>query len=477
VSSLVRRALALLAVVVLAVVAVVALFGDQAGRRADLAPASGGDGADPLSYSPSRQSDLEDAAMQGNAHVIYAKSPGGARASAERTARYRPLVESVAKPAGIEPDMLEAIVLLESAGRPDAVADPRLEGAVGLTQILAETGRSLLGMKVDPAAARRIGRSLRRALRRGDGALVQRLLVRRARVDERFDPAKALAASARYLLIARKALRREDLAVVSYHMGIGNLQTAMRLYGENDIPYAQLYFDSTPLRHGQAWQKLASLGDDSSTYLWRVLAAREIMRLYRSDPEQLDRISELQNAKNSAEEVLHPQAETERFETPTQLRAAYLERKIVPLPSPLLKGHGVRIDGQMGELARRLGRSSLLYRGLRPEALALLAVLAEGTKDISGQSPLVLTSTVRDQRYQRVLLARNREATPNYSLHTTGYAFDILRSYRSRSQALAFEFMLGRLQSLDLIAWVREPGAIHVTVSTRARGLLGVLAD
>jgi hypothetical protein len=114
VSSLLRRALTLLAVVVLAAVAVVALFGDDAGRRSRLAPASGGNGgADPLAYSSSRRRDLEDAAARGNAHVIYAKSPGGARASAERTASYRSLVEAVATPAGIEPDMLEAIVLLE----------------------------------------------------------------------------------------------------------------------------------------------------------------------------------------------------------------------------------------------------------------------------------------------------------------------------------------------------------------------------
>jgi hypothetical protein len=82
---------------------------------------------------------------------------------------------------------------------------------------------------------------------------------------------------------------------------------------------------------------------------------------------------------------------------------------------------------------------------------------------------------VRDERYQRLLIARNGEATRNYSLHTTGWAFDILRRYRSRAQALAFEFMLGRLQSQDLIAWVREPAAIHVTVSARAQALLGVL--
>ncbi len=474
--SLLSRLVALLAVVVLAGLGATLLLDDDGDRR--LAPGSGaGDGetVDPLAYTPAREDELVASAARGHAHVIYAKSPDGIVASARRTLRYRPLVETAANGTGVDPDMLEAIVLLESAGRPDAAADPRLDGAVGLTQILAETGRNLLGMRVDPAAARRIGRSLRRAQRRGDAVLVERLRERRRRVDERFDPPKALAATVRYLTIAREELDRDDLAVVSYHMGIGNVQSALRLYGNDDISYARLYFDSSPSRHARAWNLLASLGDDSSTYLWRVLAAREIMRLYRDDPARLARLSALQNAKNSAEEVLHPKAGTERFATPSDLRAAYDEGTVVGLPKELLSEHGVRIDAQMGELAGRLKRSRTTYRGLTPPALALLVVLGAGTKDISGAEPLVLTSTVRDQRYQRLLVAGNREATRNYSLHTTGWAFDVLRSYRSRAQALAFEFMLGRLQSLDLVAWVREPAAIHVTVSSQARTLLSVL--
>jgi hypothetical protein len=78
----------------------------------------------------------------------------------------------------------------------------------------------------------------------------------------------------------------------------------------------------------------------------------------------------------------------------------------------------------------------------------------------------VVTSTVRDKDYQRVLAATDNEATTAYSLHTTGFAFDIARDYRNRAQALAFQFVLDRLTARGIIAWVREPGAIHVTVAS-----------
>ena len=58
-------------------------------------------------------------------------------------------------------------------------------------------------------------------------------------------------------------------------------------------------------------------------------------------------------------------------------------------------------------------------------------------------------------------------ATHAYSLHTTGYAFDIARVYRSRAQALAFQWVLDRLAARGMIAWIREPQAIHVTVASR----------
>jgi hypothetical protein len=250
-------------------------------------------------------------------------------------------------------------------------------------------------------------------------------------------------------------------------MGVGNLQQALAAYGKPAIPYAQLYFDSSPLRHATAWRKLASLGDDSSTYLWRVLAARDIMRLYRSSPQALEHEAVLQSHKASAEEVLHPPETTPVYDDPFAIGRARASGELRALDTKALQSYGLRVDASMGVLAGRIDQSPQLYRALRPPALAVLEAIGADTRAIARTGPLIVTSTVRDKRYQKVLRSTDDEATAAYSLHTTGYAFDIARDYRSRAQALAFQFVLDRLTALGLIAWVREPQAIHVTVASR----------
>ena len=416
--------------------------------------------ARPFTYVPAQRAAYERGAAVGLSHVLYAKSPGGVVASARRTAHWRPIIDLVARRHGLDASMLEAIVMLESAGRADARASDDLRSAAGLTQILAETGQHLLGMRIDVKASERLTRGILRGRR-----VRQREALRR-RVDERFDPAKAIEATARYLDFAKGKLGRDDLAVVSYHMGVGNLQQALLAYGKGIVPYAQLYFDSSPLRHPAAWRKLASLGDDSSTYLWRALAAREIMRLYRTDPAALAHEAMLQSHKASAEEVLHPPERTPVYGDPFAVGRARASGKLRAIDATVLKPYGLRIDPSMGALARRVHQSPRLYRALRPEALAMLQAIGAATAAIARTQPLIVTSTVRDKRYQRVLAATDREATTAYSLHTTGFAFDIARNYRSRAQALAFQFVLDRLTARGLIAWVREPGAIHVAVAS-----------
>jgi hypothetical protein len=477
-----RARVALLAGALLFVLAIAgaALRGDGPEPGVQVVPTPPGgesDGApvpDPFAYDPDNEEAFVRRAAAGTSHVLYARSPGGAAATAERVARWRLQVGAAARDAGVHPDLLEALVFLESAGREDAMAGG-LEGAVGLTQILAETGENLLGMHVDLERSARLTRRIDRALRRGELADVQELRAQRRTVDERFDPSKALAGTARYLRIARAELGREDLALVSYHMGIGNLQDVLAAYGADEPSYAQVYFDSTPTRHADVQRRLAEFGDDSSNYLWKLYAARAIMRLHRDDPDELARLETLHGAKASAEEVLHPPESTARFGTPAALRAAWDEHEIEAFPNDPART-GLARDPRMGELAPRVGAVPGLYRGLRPEALATALYIGAMTREYAGgDDPLIVTSTVRDGEYQARLVRGNHEATRGYSLHTTGWAFDVARDYRSRRQALAFQFVLDRLQVLDVIAWAREPRAIHITAAGDSEGLLPLL--
>src|SRR4051812_30061961 len=169
-------------------------------------------------------------------------------------------------------------------------------------------------MKIDLAKSRSLTRRIRAAQRHHKST--KKLVAARRKADPRFDPAKALAATTRYLAFARGKLGRDDLALVSYHMGVGNVQSVEAAYRKAKVPYAELYFDSTPLVHPGSYRLLARLGDDSSNYYWKVLAAEQIMRLYRTDPAALDRLAMLHGHKATAEEVLHPRDRTRVFGTP-----------------------------------------------------------------------------------------------------------------------------------------------------------------
>ena len=291
---------------------------------------------DPLAFAAGRTAELERSAAEGLSQVIYAKSPGGVLAAAARTASFRPLVERATAGTGIDPNLVEAIVMLESAGRPDAIAGGDPAGAAGLTQIVAETASSFLGMRVELDRSRSLTRRIERA--RASGQAREGPAARGGsgeRVDARFDPRQALAGTVRYLSTARARFGRDDLAVVSYHMGIGNLESVLRDYAQasagepigaivraDGLSYARVFFDSSPVDHAAAWRRLAGLDDDSKTYYWRVLAAEQIMRLYREDPGRLEALAYLHERKASAEEVLHPLPVTERFLTPDDVERA-----------------------------------------------------------------------------------------------------------------------------------------------------------
>ena len=401
-------------------------------------------------------------------------------AAARRTAAFRALIEDAVSGSGFDADLVEAIVFLESAGRPDVIAGYDPKHAAGLTQILAETATNFLGMTVDLTASRQLTRRIEEARRRGDGEAVEALLAERRRVDARFDPAQALAGTVRYLTEARRWFGRDDLALVSYHMGIGNLESVVRAYSgretdpvekvvdEEGLDFARVYFDSSPVRNQEAWGRLASFGDDSQTYYWRVLAARAIMRLFREDLVQLEQLAELHGQGPSAELVFHPPDVRPRFETAEDLGAAVGRGVLRPLPRDPARQRFL-IDPRLDRITARLDGDPAAYRTLRPRALGVLRYVAGRVYELSGEErPLTVTRAAYDEASGPALTQPDLAEPTHASLHATGYTFDVRRRYGSGAQAQAFQWTLERLQALGLIAWTRGQAVIHVTVSPLA---------
>jgi Family of unknown function (DUF5715) len=439
-------------------------------------------------HRPSLAARLQRDAAHGLAHVLFANSSNGAVATARRVARYRNLIEAEARGSGFSADTLEGIVFLESGGYSDAIAGTDPVAASGLTQIVAQTGSGFLHMRVDLRSSRKLTFRIRRLEARGKLRRADRLAAIRRKVDQRFDPADALAATVRYLTSARSYLGRDDLAVASYHMGIGNLQgviarwageplsaSTTRVVRADRISYAKLFFTSAPDRHARAWSRLNALADDTRDYYWKVLAAKRIMWLYRHDPRALASEAWLQGQKNSAEEVIHPRTHTGRFARPKDIVRAERRHTLAPLPSSSRKTY-VAVSPFLGQLAHRLHHSRRIYRALRPSSLSVLLYIGRRVHQLSGSKrPLLVTSAVRDLRYQRVLKRVNANAARAYSVHTTGYAFDLARSYSTRGQAAALQFVLDRLEALNLIAYIKESDAIHVAVASHAGRRLRLL--
>jgi hypothetical protein len=458
-----RTRLALLLGVVLVIaVALISGVGGSLPQPPRPQAAAGAGAGDPFGYVAAREQELIARAIAGNAHVLFAKSPGGVVATAARVAAYRPLISRATAGTRIDPSLLEALVFVESAGRPDVVAGTSAADAAGLTQILAQTGQQLLGMHIDLPRSRRLTTQVGAVLDGERSGRLAPLLARLAAADDRFNPAKELAGTVRYLRLAEHQFGREDLAFESYHMGIGNLHQVLSDYnGGRSVPYVQLYFDSAPDHHRTAYNLLAGFGDDSSLYYWRLLGAVQIMHLYRTDRSALVRLASLQGASDSGAQVLHPPDRTQTFSSPSALAAAYQDRKLVPLPSNAAE-LGLAVNPKMGSEAGKVGGPPALYRGLRPVALRLLIALAARVRALSGGAePLRIFSTVSDAQYER-------QVGVDFPAALNGYSFQISRRYANGAQAGAFQAVLDRLQALNLIAWAREPAVIDVTVASDA---------
>ena len=215
-----------------------------------------------------------------------------------------------------------------------------------------------------------------RAARSGAGSASSGCGAQRRAVDERFDPAKALAGTARYLTIRRarsSAARTSPSSPTTWASATS--RTCCAPTASDEPSYARLYFDSTPATHrrrhapaacASATTRRTTCG--SSTRRARSCACTATTR------SELARLEALQTAKNSAEEVLHPQGSTPHFADPGALRAGLRRRRrSSPFPDdPARTGARARpAHGRARRPARRRSRAlpRPAARGARAGAL------------------------------------------------------------------------------------------------------------
>ena len=366
---------------------------------------------DPFAYSEERAPDLTRRAARGTSRLLYTRSPGGAAETAKRVAGFREPVEAAAKAGRGEPGPARGARVpgerrparragaRRDRGRRGAHADPRGDGPEPARHGHRPRAQRLVHAPPGRGAARRATCARAAALTRA-----------RRRVDDRFDPAKALAGTARYLKLGLEEFEgREDLAFVSYHMGMGNLNNVIEAFGGGPRPYVELYFDSTPQRHRQPRSCSRRFGDDSSNYYWKLLAARDIMRAHRKDPAALDRTAEIRAADAS--------------------------------------GRGTTAG------RRRAGRHAHVRGGAREHGTEALARPGAAPGGARGRALHGLRGPFGPRRRHAPGPERRRRR-----LELPG-----LPQLRVREQALAFQYVLDRLQVLDVIAWSRSERTIRVT--------------
>ena len=252
----------------------------------------------------------------------------------------------------------------------------------------------------DAAAAARAAPARRRALRPAQGAARRRALPRHS-PSERFG--------------------REDLAVVSYHMGMGNLENVLAAYGERDASWAQRLLRRHAATATRARYRLlvaASATTPPPTCGASTPRGRSCACTART-PRSSRRAGALQTAKALGRGGAAPARADEG------LRGARRSSRTPTAAGELrpfrTASAGLRRDPQMGELARRLdarplrstagcARRPTRWRSTWPRACARWRARGRRCRDQHGARP-ALPAPARARQpvgHARVLAAHHR---------------------------------------------------------------------
>ena len=406
---------------------------------------------DPFAYDPDDEDELVARAARGTSHVLYARSPGGAAATAERVARWRPQVEDAARRAGVDPDLRRGARVPRERrprgrdgrrhrGRGRAHPDPRRDGPEPARDARRRRrqpqahapDRARVPARADRRGAAAAGGAPRgrRALRPGQGADRHRALpddrargagprgprVRLLPHGDRQPPGRAAAPTARSGRPTR-----------------GSTSTRRRTATPTCSASSPRSATTPPTTCGSSARRARSCACPARTP--RSSRGCRRCRPRRTPPRRCC-------TRPTRRRASRPRRRCGRRGTTT--------RSARSRTSPTLTG--LARDGRMGELAQRVGAEPGLYRGLRPEALALALYIGAQTREYAGGDG---TADRHLDRARRGVPAPARGPQP-----------------RGHAQLLAAHDRLGVRHRADLR--VQAPGA---RVPVRARPAPGARRD
>lgn len=334
------------------------------------------------------------------------------------------------------------------------------------------------------------------------------LEAKRRQVDERYDPAKAIASQTRYLVRMACCYGSLDWVFQAYHGGEGGVRNTVsyylgdrwRLYGSPEgairgvrlasrgsfeparapLTYEDLYFKTTPRAQPAAFSYLYGRSDDHRYYWWKILAAERAIALYRRDPAEFREQWRALRPGQRLEVVWYPHSKDLDFHDVPALEKGYAAGQLVHWPVSA-RSHGLVLDN----IAPLDAANAYQYKGLRPEALGALFRVADLYLANGGsQMPLRIHSLVQTGQYRARLNAvhppfwMRRPTKPEdipIDLEPTGLCFDIERPAAAWNRKV-LEYALCWLADRNQIFWTEEwlhgPPCYHVCPSPDSRGEL-----
>jgi len=415
------------------------------------------------------------------------------------TGKYGHIISSSSRKHGINPGSLEGIIYVESGADSNDTND---SGAAGIVQIMPETAdayRMDVNYEMSEWYTSEIFR-LKEALEQESNSsradkikgTIASYQIKRAAIDERFNPYKSIEIAARYLGDEKEKFGRDDFAIWTYHAGRTNILNAiekflspkplimagkgiidikgtMKKYG---LTYADLYFGCSPYTTNPGSYNFLhnTLKDSSAQYPWNTMAAERLVRMSKKDPLRfhalVDKIMHPKITRKGPigeETTIWYNPDTDRQYTDVNEIISALDKgELVKLPkNPRALGFVVNKD-EIGEYASPDVKK--FFYSTKPETVGMLITLASIARHESGKynQHLIVNSAVRSEAYQKRIPGGSE-----FTSHALGRGVDISRHYKSERQSRGLQYALDSLIDANMIRALKEDeNHLHLVVNS-----------